>query len=251
MEKLYIAESAWAKIFAFLREIKGLRVKNEEKTRLFVEGAYCMARAGMQWRELPERYGSWRALHKRFLAWSRKDIWNAILGFCAEEGDYENVAIDSTVVRAHACAAGYEKNQGEREGLGRSKGGFSTKIHVAVDALGNPFKYTLTPGQRSDISQASELIEGVEDANVLADKAYDCDAFIAQCETQGCKAVIPPKANRKVKRDVDYCLYKERHVVECLIGKLKYFRRVFSRFDKTAVCYLGFVAFASIFIWLK
>ncbi|MET0156009.1 MAG: transposase [Rickettsiales bacterium] len=94
-------------------------------------------------------------------------------------------------------------------------------------------------------------MKDVKGANVLADKGYDCDAIVKQSEIQGCKAVIPPKSNRKVKRDVDFRLYKEVHVVECFFGKIKFFRRVFSRFDKNADAYMGFIVLASIVIWLK
>ena len=74
---------------------------------------------------------------------------------------------------------------------------------------------------------------------------------IDQIISQGCTPVIPPRSNRKVQRDVDYYLYKERHLIECFFSKVKQFRRIFSRFDKTAVAYMGFLAFASAIIWLR
>jgi len=86
----------------------------------------------------------------------------------------------------------------------------------------------------------------------LADRGYDADATIAHIEgAMQAVATIPPKKNRVVPRDCDYAAYKERHLVECFIGKLKYFRRVCSRFDKYAHRFLAFVHFASTFIWLK
>ena len=86
--------------------------------------------------------------------------------------------IDATIVRAHPCAAGYGKNSQEREALGRSRGGFTTKIHATVDGLGNPLKFILTPGQRSDISQAEALSANLSNTALIGDKAYDCDDFI-------------------------------------------------------------------------
>jgi transposase len=87
---------------------------------------------------------------------------------------------------------------------------------------------------------------------VLADRGYDADKTIAYIEDElHAVATIPPKKNRLVPRDCDYAAYKERHLVECFIGKLKYFRRVFARFDKYAKRFLAFVHFASIFTWLK
>jgi transposase len=135
--------------------------------------------------------------------------------------------------------------------LGRSKGGFSTKLHLSVDGLGNGVRFVLTAGQASDISQAATLIEGVSCEAIIADKAYDCDALLKQIEKQGAQAVIPPRKNRKEQREYDYHLYRERHLVECFINKLKHFRRVFSRFDKLDRNFLSFVYFASSIIWLR
>jgi transposase len=86
---------------------------------------------------------------------------------------------------------------------------------------------------------------------VLADKGYDSDALILKLEETGAEVVIPSRAKRKKQRKIDKHLYKERHLIECYIGKLKHFRRVFSRFDKLARNYLSFVQFASTIIWLR
>ena len=75
--------------------------------------------------------------------------------------------IDATIVRAHACSAGYKEGSQDEESLGRSKGGFTTKIHAMVDALGNPLKFILTPGQRNDITQAQSLITNITNSIVI------------------------------------------------------------------------------------
>ena len=135
--------------------------------------------------------------------------------------------------------------------MGRSRGGFSTKIHVSVDALGNPLRFMLTGGQVHDITQAEALIADLSSENVIADKAYDSDDFVQLILDSGAAPVIPPKSNRKVPRQYDKHLYKERHLVECFIGKIKHYRRVFSRFDKLSKTYLGFLSFVGALIWLK
>lgn len=137
------------------------------------------------------------------------------------------------------------------QSLGRSRGGFSTKIHLACDALGNALRFILTGGQRNDITQATNLIENLCAEFVLADKGYDAKDFILRIEAQNSRVVIPSKANRKAPRTLDTHLYKERHLIENQIGKLKHFRRVFSRFDKLAKNYLSFIYFASTIIWLR
>ena len=162
MDKYYIKEANWEKIYAFLKTFPGIRVKNEGKTRAFAEGVYFIMRTGAQWRELPNYYGKWRSVHKRFENWSHKGLWNQVLIHFAKEYDGESVMIDSTIIRAHPCAAGYEKDQNARECLGRSKGGFTTKIHMVVDALDQALRFSLTPGQRHDITQASTLLQGFE-----------------------------------------------------------------------------------------
>jgi transposase len=234
MEKYYIKSVDWEKIYSFLRSQRSIRVGNEEKTRIFAEGVYFIMRTGAQWRELPAYYGKWRSVHKRFEAWSNKGLWSQILEYFTEDYDGESVMIDATIVRAHPCASGYEKGQNEREGLGRSKGGFTTKIHAVVDALGQALKFSLTPGQRHDITQASSLLQGFENANIIADKGYDSNVLVDQIQNQNCVPVIPPRSNRKTPREYDEDLYKERHLVACFFNKIKQFRRLFSRFDKKA-----------------
>ena len=142
------------------------------------------------------------------------------------------------------------KKEGEQS-LGRSRGGFSTKIHLATDALGNAVRFILTGGARHDITQAAALVKDLRAEHVIADKGYDAEAFIAHLKGRDSEAVIPSRATNKVQREIDTHLYKERHLVEHQIGKLKHFRRVFSRFDKLAKNYLSFIYFASSIIWLR
>ena len=145
------------------------------------------------------------------------------------------------------------KKSGGQEGqaLGRSRGGFSTKIHIAVDALGNPLRLLLTAGQRHNRPLAAALIEGFEPRVLIADKGYDSGALIESVTAKGIEAVIPPKKNRTEAREYDRHLYRERHLIECFIGKIKHYRRVFSRFEKLSKNYLGFLSFVSALIWLR
>ena len=96
-----------------------------------------------------------------------------------------------------------KKNRQADEALGRSRGGYSSKVHVTVDALGNPRRVMLTGGQVHDLKMAASLIEHEQTEAVVADKAYDSDWFIAFIEQKGGQAVIPPKANRLEQRAYD------------------------------------------------
>ncbi|NOZ53625.1 MAG: transposase [Gammaproteobacteria bacterium] len=122
--------------------------------------------------------------------------------------------IESTIVCAHACAAGAPQSHLETtqdQALGRSKGGFITEIHVMVDALGSP-GFILTGGQAADITQADVLIDGVKATYALMDKVHDADRLIEQLKAQGINPVIPPKVNRKELREYDGHIYIKRNL---------------------------------------
>jgi len=135
--------------------------------------------------------------------------------------------------------------------MGLSRGGLSTKIHAATDALGNPVRLLLTPGQDSEIKQAETLIEGFSPNCVMADKGYDAAAFIALIEACQATPVIPPKKNRTVPRQYDTYLYKERNLVERLFQKLKHYRRIASRFERLAITYQAMLSLVATMIWLN
>jgi transposase len=120
-----------------------------------------------------------------------------------------------------------------------------------VDALGNPVAMSLTPGQASDLGQAAPLLEVVEPEAFLADKAYDADALIETLEERGILPVIPSKANRLIKRETDFALYRERNLVERFFCKLKGFRAIATRYDKLASTFLAAVQFVSVLFWLN
>ena len=150
------------------------------------------------------------------------------------------------------CGWSVKKSGGqESQALGRSRGGFSTKIHIAVDALGNPLRLILTAGQRHDSPLAEALVGGFGPQVLIADKGYDSDALIKAVTARGIEVVIPPKKNRTGMRGYDRHLYRERHLIECFIGKIKQYRRVFSRFEKLSKNYLGFLSFVSALVWLR
>lgn len=247
----YIKPREWEHIFRVLQERNDINNANEAKLRIFIEGIYYIMRTGCQWRMLPNLYGKWRSIHKRFKEWSDKGVFVDLFERLKIDPDMENIMIDSTIVRAHACSSGYAKDSADQEALGRSKGGFTTKIHAMVDALGNPLKFILTAGQRNDITQGESLLNNTSNTTVIADKGYDANAFLANIANQKSISIIPSKKNRKVQREYDKHIYKERHLIECFFGKIKHFRRIFSRFDKKASVFMSFLHFVAALIWLR
>jgi transposase len=122
---------------------------------------------------------------------------------------------------------------------------------VTVDALGNPLKLILTGGQVHDITQAAALLASIEPEALLADKGYDADHFVDSLTARAIKVVIPPKANRKVKRDCDFALYCERNLVERFFCIIKHFRAIATRYEKTARNYLDGLHLVCALVWLK
>ena len=112
-------------------------------------------------------------------------------------------------------------------------------------------RFTLTGGQCHDVTQGNALIADYTCDHVIADKAYDSDDFLQVIIDSGAVPVIPPRSNRKEPRSYDEYLYRERHLVECFIGKIKHYRRIFSRFEKLDTSYLGFLQFVAALIWLR
>ena len=122
---------------------------------------------------------------------------------------------------------------------------------MAVRGLGCPVRFALTAGQRGDAPQAEPLIDALPAQVVMADAAYDADHLRQKIAEKGALAVIPNNPSRAIKYPVDKHLYAQRHLVECCFSKLKQFRRVATRFEKTARNYLAVVTLAAIVLWLR
>lgn len=122
---------------------------------------------------------------------------------------------------------------------------------MAVRGLGCPVRLALTAGQKGDAPQAEGLIEGLPAEVVLADAAYDSDRLRRAIADKGATAVIPNNPSRARKYKIDKHLYAQRHLIECCFSKLKQFRRVATRFEKTAKHYLAIVTLAAIVLWIR
>ena len=121
-----------------------------------------------------------------------------------------------------------------------------------VDALGNPLRLLLGPGQQADCQRAAELLAAVPGTgNVLGDKGYDTNAVVADVEALGAQVVIPSKKNRRAERPIDRNLYRDRNKVERFFSRLKQFRRLATRYDTTASSFLGMLHFVSALLWLR
>jgi transposase len=245
--------------------------------REILDGILWILRTGAPWRDLPEELGPWATTWDLFDTWNDDGTPDAILSRLRAAGidvglvDGELWCIDGTVIRAARCAAGGGKDDDPEEpadhALGRSRGGFSTKIHVLCDGHGHPLDFHLTAGQAHETTALVPLLEGAEERVVdgdgepiawpvalAGDKGYRADWIDEYLLELGIKPVIPSKENedrsaRPVEFDKD--IYRRRSIVECLIGWLKECRRVFSRFEKTAKNFGGMIKMAFIQRYLR
>ena len=144
------------------------------------------------------------------------------------------------------------KKSGDKA-VGVSRGGRNTKIHALVDGLGNPLAFLLSSGNDHDSRHAVPLLSriNIEGSNILGDKAYGAKVIRDYIDLQNAAYTIPPKSDINVPWPVDWHTYKERHLIECFFQKLKWFRRVFTRYDKLDVSFVAFVHIAAIAILLK
>ena len=166
-------------------------------------------RTGIPWRDLLPEFGEWNSVYRRFNLWSKKGILDFIFKQLPIIADFEWVFLDGSTVRAHQHSSGAETEYSEQ--IGKSRGGNSTKIHLAVDSGGLPVCFDLSEGQRDDIVHAESLIEQLDEVNtIVCDKGYDSDPFRNFVQLTGGTTVI---AKRNYGQDIDkgsmdWCLYK-------------------------------------------
>ena len=185
----------------------------------------------------------------------KKGIIHNIFKILSADADKEWLMMDGSHIRAHQHSAGAAAYSGEDEhAIGMSRGGMTSKIHLMVDACGNPLEVIITAGNINDISVAPELVAAIDLAEtqaVIADKGYDSDKLRAQIEEEGSQANIPYKRDREEKnKDMDWYLYKIRHLVENTFARLKHYRAIATRYDKLKRNYLSMVLLGCIMVWL-
>lgn len=218
--------------------------------RQTVEGIFYRLRVGCPWRDLPATFGNWNAVYKRFNAWPLQEKLMGIFKALVVEPDLEWAFIDGSIVKAHQHSSGAAHEQ--ETAIGKSVAGNTTKIHMTVDACGFPIHFSVTGGEVHDCKEAPEFVAKLPSTNyIIADKGYASKPLRSQIQDQGAIPVIPRKKNSTVGNDeMDWCLYKYRHLVENIFARLKHFRAIATRYDKLKRNFESTHALACAFIWL-
>ena len=214
--------------------------------KIFISCAIWVIKTGASWSQVPDIYGNPDSMRRKFSRWSKMGILRKIFKSNSESCGNNNVAmLDSTFSKA-ARTADSLKTDGQPREIGKSKGGFTTKIHMLANIEEKPLDFQLTGGQVNDAREGSKIIEANIDRmdTLLADKAYDTNKIREMLAENDIEVCIPPKSNRKIQFPYDKELYKKRHIIENMFGRLKDWGGIAFRRCRCAHIFDSFVCLA-------
>ncbi|MGC9382906.1 IS5 family transposase [Streptomyces sp. MH13] len=275
-----LTDAQWARIEPLLPDRTPKRGGRWRDHREVIDAIAYKFQTGTQWVHLPEKYGNWRGVYNRLRMWAVDGTWERVFTALVAQADADEdldwaVSVDSTIVRAHQHAAGARK-KGPRpasgdHAIGRSRGGLTTKIHLVADGRCRPLAFVLTAGQAGDAPAFTDVMARLRVPRprgrprtrpdlVLADKAYSSREIRDHLRKRGIRVVIPERADQQANRKrrgqaggrppaFDREAYKQRNTVERCINRLKQWRGIATRYEKTATIYLAGLHIAGIFLW--
>jgi transposase len=280
MARDILTDQQWERLRVLLPPQKPKTGRPAKDHRMVIDGILWILRTGAPWRDLPVEYGPWQTIATRFYRWVKAGVWTRVLEELQRQADGDGNLdwslhyVDGTMIRAHQHAAGAQK-RGLRpaeqltsvahpdEALGRSQGGFSTKIHLRAEGGGKPVAMLVTAGQRHEQSVFETLMETgavkrvgrgrprIRPERVVGDKGYSSKKIRRYLRRRRIGEVIAHRKRERHIRFFDRAAYRKRNVIERLSNRLKQFRRIATRYEKRAANYLGMLTIAAIVTWLR
>ena len=254
-----VSDELWVVLEPLIDEVRPKASRPIQHLRRTIEAIVWRHQNGAKWRSIPTALGPWWMAAQTFIRWSKLGVWERLLRLTQEHGGLAlgMVFLDGTVVRAHPKAAGARKegrtanDSADTQALGRSRGGYGTKGHVLADAGGRAIGFLLTPGQDAELPQAGQLLEFLPGTPVwtVADRGYSSHDLRMAIRDLGSKPVIPTRRNEAPVACPSW-IYVNRERVERLWGRLKEWRAVATRYEKTARSFLGILNLAAVFDWI-
>ena len=274
MRRYELSDTQWDQIEDLFPSSPHSRGRPRREDRLLLHAIFWILCSGAAWRDLPEQYGPWQTAYDRFRQWKQERLFDQILERLHiqldEEGliNYATWMMDATIIHASKAAAGARKKKNDAvadQALGRSRGGFTTKLHLVCDQQGIPLAMCVTAGQVQEATQVEALMTQIHlpqrrgrprcrPQHIIADKGYDAQWIRQYLRRRGIRPEIPNRATptgrqrrqRGPRPRYDRTLYKQRNVIERLFGWLKEHRRIATRFEKKASHFMAMIKLACI-----
>ncbi|QEH97899.1 IS5 family transposase [Gluconobacter thailandicus] len=254
-----ISDDAWQVWEPLIEAVRPKGKTPPRDLRRTISAIFWRHQNGSKWRSVPSDLGPWWTAAQLFLRWTKLGVWQALFERL-KDGDPSlgMVFLDGTNIRAHHKAAGAAKKgdteagRSDREAPGRSRGGFGSKVCVAVDGRGKALSFTLTPGQTHELPSAMALLNALPHAPryVVCDRGYASNQFRETLWDRGSRPVIPPKRNQAPVACPKWAC-RHRHLVENFWARLKEWRAVATRYEKTAASFMAIICIAATADYLK
>ncbi|WP_226462176.1 IS5 family transposase [Hydrogenophaga taeniospiralis] len=215
-----------------------------------VNAILYVAEHGCKWRGLPKRFGNWHTIYTRMNRWTKAGVLDRMFEELQRAQvvriKIEAVSLDSTSIKVHPDGTGAPKKNGPQS-IGKSRGGWNTKIHMVAADARTAVTFSLSPGQAHDAPEGRRLLSSLgptsRPVHLLMDRAYEGNETRQLALDLGFVPVVPPMKTRIEPWEYDREMYKRRNEVERLFRRLKGYRRIFSRFEKLDLMFLGFISF--------
>jgi transposase len=271
MSREELTDDEWVRLSPLLPPQRPRTGRPARDHRTILSAILWVLRTGAPWRDIPTRFGPWTTVWSRFRRWTAAGVWARVLETLQREADiagrldWDTHYLDGTVVRAHQHAAGAVGGQ-ENEALGRSRGGFSTKVHLRAEGGGKPLVVVLSGGERHESRYVEALLARghvrrpargrprLRPSRLIGDRGYSYPTVRRLLARRHIRAVIPrrrdqhPDDGRYAR--FDRVAYRERNRIERLVNRLKQHRRIATRYDKRARHYLAMLTIAAALLWL-